>query len=242
MALSTPVKISIILPCYNEEQNVLRIESELLPVLRSFNVGYEVICIDDGSKDNTYNELEKLSSSVKQIRIIKHELNKGLGAAVRAGIESATGELTITLDADFTFHPRQIPNLLQRFKQEDVDFVIGSPYLAGYEKDIPFYRKFLSWMVNLLYTIVLLRKITAVSPIFRLYKTQDLKEIISSIKTTGFDINAEILFRLLQNKKRFAEIPASLTTRIYGESKLNNFKEIKNHLKLLFKIMFWRLA
>jgi len=239
------IDLSVILPCYNEEENIKRIPEELITELDELGLTYEIIAVNDGSSDRTLEELEKLKTKYQQIKIINHETNKGLANAVKTGIKNTTAKLTVTLDADFTFHPRQIKNLLERFKKGDADIVIGSPTLGkGYSKDIPRYRIWLSQGGGILYKIALGKDITAVTPIFRLYKTEQLKEIQLNPRPTpkgGFDINAEILAKMLIKKRKVVEIPAELTIRQYGESKINNSKEIVRNLMLVIKILWWRM-
>ena len=237
--------LSVIYPAFNEEENVKLMPRELLPALAQLEHSrlfahrgsYEVIIVDDGSIDGTARYAQKLAAADPHIRLISHRRNRGLGAAIRTGIKHAHGELLVTIDGDYTFHPRQIKNLLARFSIGDVDCVIGSPTLRGYGKNVPRYRIFLSKGVNALYRILLRKKITAVSPIFRLYKTDQLKKL--HLSSNRFEINAEILFKLLQDRRRVVEIPALLTTRKQGVSKLNNAREIKNHLLLLAKMAAW---
>ena len=233
------MKLSVVLPCFNEEKNAERIEMELLPGLDRLGPDYEVIAVDDGSTDGTADVLSALSRKNPKVRVTRHETNQGLGQAVRTGISQSMGEAVLTLDADFTFHPNQIPELWKRYQSGDADCVIGSPYLGRLE-NVPLNRKVLSWGGNLVYKILLGQKITAVSPIFRIYKAEKLKKL--ELSSTDFDINAEILFKLLQNGTRIVEIPAVLTTRIYGYSKLKKFRAISRHLGLLFKILLWRIA
>lgn len=238
--------LSVILPCFNEEDNVVRIPEELIKELDKLKLDYEIIAVNDGSSDNTLHELKKLQKKYQIIKIVNHETNKGLANAIKSGIDNATGKLTVTLDADFTFHPRQIKNLLNRFYKGDVDIVIGSPTLGnGYSQDIPRYRIWLSRVGGLLYKIALGTNITAVTPIFRLYKTEHLKEIELNPQPTpkgGFDINAEILAKLLIKKRKAIDIPAELTTRQYGESKISNSKEIVRNLLLVLRITWWRIT
>ena len=240
------IELSVILPCYNEEENIIRIPNELISELDKLKLSYEIIAINDGSTDNTLEELKKLQKIYPQIKIINHETNKGLANGVKSGIDNAAGKLTVTLDADFTFHPRQIKNLLDRFNKGDIDIVIGSPSLGkGYSEDIPKYRVWLSKGGGLLYKIAIGKDITAVTPIFRLYKTEQLKEIELNPRPTpkgGFDINAEILAKMLIKKRKVVEIPAELTIRQYGESKINNSKEIVRNLLLVLRITWWRIT
>ncbi len=232
--------LSIIIPCYNEEENLKIYGKELFPHLDKLNTKYEVILVNDGSKDSTLKEMKKLKKKNKNVKVISYSPNGGLGYAVKQGIKAVIGDLTVTLDSDLTFHPKLISKLLERYKKGDVDCVIGSPSLEGYDKSVPFYRIFLSKGANTLYWIILSKKITAVSPIFRLYKTKKIKNL--KLESNKFEINSEILFKLLKNKCKVAEVPAALTTRKYGVSKLNNRKEIINHLKLMAKMIYWKFT
>ena len=172
--------------------------------------------------------------------MVQHDGNRGLGAAIRTGIKEARGDLVVTMDADLTFSPALVPSLLGRFRRGDVDVVSGSPKLAGYGKDIPSYRVLVGLVSTLVYSILLGRKITAVSPIFRLYRRSDLVDL--PLQATGFDINAEILFHLIQRGKRVAEVPAMLTQRVHGESKLDYPKEMRRHLRLVWRMVKMRLG
>ncbi|MFH1420620.1 MAG: glycosyltransferase [Candidatus Aenigmatarchaeota archaeon] len=239
--------ISVIIPAYNEEKNIERIEDELVPVLEKiqhYTNGYEMIVVDDGSTDKTADVAEKLSWKNKNIRLVMHEVNNGVGCAIRTGIENVTngvGNLTVMIDADLTFHPSQIPLLLDAFKNNNVDFVIGSHLGAGGKMvGVPLRRRVMSKAVMILYSIVLGKRVHSVSGIFRLYKTEQLKEL--DLESRGFTICAEILYKLLKNKRTFMEVPVVLTTRAYGTSKLNTKKEIKNNLKFISKIIWWKIC
>lgn len=231
------MKLTVVLPCYNEEENIARIPEILLPELSALSCDYEILLIDDGSTDRSV-EVAR-SFAIPQLKIIQHERNKGIGAAVKTAILAASGDLLVTLDTDFTFHPRYIKDLLERYNAGDVDFVIGSPRLASFGKNIQKYRVFISIAANMVYSALLGKKVTAVSPIFRLYKTSQLKEL--QIETDGFDISVEILFRLILTGCKFAEMPTPLGLRQFGVSKLDYKKEIIRHLFLIRRIIVWRI-
>ncbi len=231
------MKLSIIIPAYNEEQNIPRLDSELIPFLKG---DYEILIVDDGSNDNTAEQVLKLKKKHKHIKLIKHPKNLGLGYAIRTGIKNAKGDIIITLDADFTFHPSQIPLLLEAYKQTKADCIIGSPLLKSGYANVVKSRLFLSKAVNMLYQLLLGKRIKAVSTIFRLYRSSALKRLKLSSK--GFTINAEILFKFIQEKKKILEIPAVLTKRKFGKSKIKTLTEIKNHLILLGRIFYWKLT
>jgi len=229
--------LSVVIPAWNEAENLRRYPSELFPVLAGLDMAVEVLIVDDGSRDDTAAVARSLGPPA---RLVAHEANKGLAEALRTGFAEARGELLVTLDADLTFAPALIPALLARYRAGDADVVSGSPKLAGYGADIPEYRIVISRLATLIYSTVLGAHITAVSPIFRLYRTEDLRGL--QLTSKGFDINAEILFGLIRKGKRVAEIPAPLTQRIHGQSSLNYRREMIRHLRLATKMALWRVG
>jgi dolichol-phosphate mannosyltransferase len=228
--------ISFIFPAYNEAENLKRFPTEVIPVFDALGQPYEIVVVDDGSFDATAEVARTLGPKV---RLVQHEKNKGLGAAVRTGIASAQGDLLITMDTDLTFAPSDVSKLLERFAKGDVDVVSGSPKTAGYGKDIPSYRVFIGKLSTLIYSLIFGSKITAVTPIFRLYRRADVIDL--PLTATGFDINAEILFFLVRRGKRVGEVPTMLTQRIHGESKLDYRKEMKRHLRLVWRMIKMRM-
>lgn len=229
--------ISFVFPAYNEAENLKRFPAEVLPVFDALHEPYEIVVIDDGSTDAT---AEVAASLGGPVRLVKHDVNRGLGAAVKTGIREARGDLVITMDTDLTFAPTLVPRLLERFRKGDVDVVSGSPKLAGYDEKIPFYRKAVSYAASLVYAVVIGAWVRDVSPIFRLYKREQLLEL--PLETDRFEINAEILFHLVRRHRRIAEVPTPLTVRIHGESKLDYSKEIRRHLKLVWRMLRLRVG
>ncbi len=228
-------KMSVVVPAYNEAQNIRRIPGELIPVMKKLGIKYEIIIIDDGSRDGTLAEARKIAARYKTVRVVKHPRNLGLAEGLRTGIKHMRGNVAVFLDSDFTFHPREIPKLYRKYRETKCDCVIGSHFRGS--TDVAFHRLFLSRGVNKLYSLLLRKNISTVSSMFRLYRTEELKKL--KLTSTGFSISAEILVKMLQNKCRIEEVPVKLTTRIYGVSKINNRKEFVNHVKMLSKIARW---
>jgi len=237
-AFNNTMGLSVVLPCYNEEENVHRISSELVPELNKLGISYEILLIDDGSTDNTAAFAERLS--LPQLRIISHGKNKGLGEAIKTGFKNVKYDLTITLDADFSFRPELIDVLLKRYSLGDVDLVIGSPKLARHHEELTFVRLFISKSALYIYRVLFGKPVTSVNQILRLYKTRDVRNL--EIDAKGFDVFAEVLFKLLVlEEKRYAEVPAAMIVRMYGQSKINYYTEMVRHFKLILKIFKWHL-
>jgi dolichol-phosphate mannosyltransferase len=139
------------------------------------------------------------------------------------------------MDADLTFRPVDIEKLVMKFRETNADCISGSPYLEkGLLEEVTPFRLLMSRTVNGMYRLLLGGGITCVSPIFRLYKRSVLMEM--DITSKNFEINAEIISKLLITGKPVVEVPVPLLKRKYGESKINVRKEVKNYLLLLWRI------
>jgi dolichol-phosphate mannosyltransferase len=228
----TPV-LSVIVPCYNEEGNIPRLRNELFPVLERLQIPFEVVLVDDGSRDGTAGLLEALSKERPETRVLRHGSNRGLGAAIRTGISAARGEWTVTLDADLTFPPDEIGRLIEAQSRSGADCVAGSPFLGRFET-VPWRRRLPSLVINGLYRIFFDPHLTAYTPIFRLYRTETVKKL--PFQSQGFEISAEILALLALNRKKIDEIPVTLKSRTWGSSKLRPLRELFNHLRLIYRL------
>src|SRR5574342_243674 len=99
------MKLSIIIPAFNEESSI----EEVIDRVKAVKLNKEIIVVDDGSTDSTYNLLKKIAD----IKLLKHSVNKGKGAAIRTALDHATGDFIIIQDADLEYHPKEYPKLLE---------------------------------------------------------------------------------------------------------------------------------
>lgn len=231
--------ISILFPLYNERDNVLHYNTDLFPIIddiaQKTGERFEFFFIDDGSQDDTVEKIREIARSRSDVKVLIHQKNSGMGTAIKTGIGSSQGDIIITMDADLTFRPIDVLKLIEKYRETDADCVSGSPYLEkGLMEEVTPFRLLMSKTVNFLYRTLLRSKITCVSPIFRLYKRSALTGM--TISSRNFEINAEIISKLLIYGKTVVEVPVPLLKRKYGESKINVKKEIKNYILLLYKI------
>jgi len=191
--------------------------------------------VDDGSRDDTVEQVRALARSRSDIKILVHQKNSGMGTAIKTGLASSICELIITMDADLTFRPVDVLKLIEKYRETNADCISGSPYLEkGLMEEVTPFRLLMSRSVNFLYRELLRSRITCVSPIFRLYRRSVLMEM--TISSRNFEINAEIISKLLIRGKTVVEVPVPLLKRKYGTSNINFKKEIKNYLLLLYRI------
>lgn len=231
--------ISIIIPIYNEQEMLKQYETDFFPVVEALSKkGYgdfEVVLVDDCSSDASWHSINEIINTRKDCSAIRHERNRGMGGALKTGILSSHGEMLVFLDADLTFRPEDISVLLDEYERSPVDCVSGSPYLRpDLMEDVQKSRMILSKCVNILYRVLLGRQVTSISPIFRLYRKSVFDQI--SLSSENFEINAEILSKMIFKGMSISEVPVALHERRFGKSKARLAKSIQNHVTILDKI------
>ncbi len=247
------MKLSVIVPCYNEEDNIQKIQTEFFPVLENM-VGsrlpdgqqitaIEVVFVDDGSRDNTLDALKTAfgAPSNKAISVLfeKHDVNRGLGAALRTGFGVATGEIILTTDSDGTYQFSTIPALLG-YLDKDVDIVTASPYHPkGEIVGVPGYRIFLSQGASLLYRLLLNWKIHTYTALFRAYRRDVVQKI--TFRADDYLGGTELMVKAMLKGYRVSEFPAALHRRMFGVSKAKLIRTILSHLIFQWYLLLHRL-
>ncbi len=197
---------------------------------------WEVVVVDDGSTDGTARAVDALAAARRDVRVARLAPNRGLGAALRAGFAAARGEWIAALDADLTFRPETLKEMLAAGRAADAGMVCGSPFLRPGDMDsIPWARRLPSLMMNALYRGLFGMAITSYTPMFRLYRAARLREL--PLESDGFEISAEIAALARREKWRIVEVPAALVTRTAGVSKLRRWRELSRHLKLIARLL-----
>ena len=227
--------ISVVIPCFNEKENIERFPQTLFPALRELKEDLEIIAVDDGSSDGSGDVLKKFED-LKELKLLSHHQNRGMGAALKSGFSEAAGDWILVLDADLTFSPKDVRLLIENQRQNSSDLVSGAPRLIldGLSQ-VPFLRRFLSRSANFLYQLALGIPFSSFTSIFRLYRSSLLKRL--EIQSDGFEINAEILAFFWAQGFKVSEAPVSLSGRESGRSKLNLWREAVAHLRLIFRLM-----
>lgn len=248
------MKLSIIVPCYNESDNITKLHDELLPVIRSLitttstseTEGFssaEIIFVDDGSRDGTFKKLKEYfdseSDSHLDCKFLKHDVNRGLGAAIRTGFSSAVGDIIVTVDSDGTYKFSEIPSIISYLKP-GVDLVTASPYHPqGDVLGVPADRLFLSKGSSFLYRCLVDWNIYTYTALFRAYRSDVIKNI--DFKSDGFLAGTEILVNAVLRGYHALDFPAVLSKRMFGVSKAKIAQTIFAHLNFQFHLLLFRL-
>lgn len=231
------IDLSIVIPCYNEEESLPHLLNLLNDFKSKATFSFELVFVDDGSKDKTNELLRSLFKDFSNVQIVKNEKNLNLGGAVRRGIHLCNGKFTAVIDADGSYDPLKLIDMLELAKSEGFDVVSASAHhpQAGFAESTPWWRVFLSQSVQTLYNIVLGTNYCSYTSIFRVYKTSMLKNI--EIHSNTFMAMAEILSKLVLKGAKVVDFPAKSNYRIHGVSKARIFQTIWAHLKYLFYLI-----
>ncbi|XP_033626354.1 dolichol-phosphate mannosyltransferase subunit 1 isoform X1 [Asterias rubens] len=216
-------KYSILLPTYNERENLPLIVWLIVKSFAESGFNYEIIVIDDGSPDGTLEvgkQLEKLYGKDK-IVLRPREKKLGLGTAYIHGIKHATGNFIIIMDADLSHHPKFIPEFIKKQQDGDLDIVSGTRYAGtGGVYGWDFKRKLISRGANFLTQILLRPGASDLTGSFRLYKKDVLQNLIEACVSKGYVFQMEMIVRARQFNYTIGEVPITFVDRVYGESKL----------------------
>jgi len=214
--------ISVVIPAYNEEEAIGAALDELIEVLEGQI--YEIIVVDDGSTDNTAKTVQE-----KNVKLIQHPCNKGYGAALKTGIDHASGERILITDADGTYPNKEIPRLLEHVDQYDM--VVGSR--TGKDVNIQLYRRPAKWFLSRLANYLSGTKIPDLNSGMRIFRKEDAKKFFN-ILPSGFSFTTTITLAYLSNDMLIKYIPIDYYER-QGRSKINPFKDGFNFILLIVR-------
>jgi glycosyltransferase involved in cell wall biosynthesis len=224
------MRLSVVMPVYNERATVREVIGRVLAV----PIDIELLCIDDGSSDGSREILAELQQKHSQIRALLQPRNMGKGAALRRGIQEATGDFVIIQDADLEYDPSEYPQLLEPLIQGRADVVFGSRFLGGGpHRVLYFWHSVGNWILTLLsncFTNINLSDMETCYKVFR-------REVIQSIplEEDRFGFEPEITVKVARRKLRIYEVGISYSGRTYEEGKKIGWKDGVRALYCLVK-------
>lgn len=228
--------VSIVVPCWNEAESLPPL-FERLGRLIAQNPGWEVLFVNDGSRDDTARLLDQAGARFAWARVAHHPQNQGLGAGVRTGFQRTQAPVVCTIDSDGTYPPECLPEFVRRIRQ-GADIVTASPWHPdNKDADGAWHRVLMSRTVSLGYRLTTRSSLYTYTALFRAYR----REVIDSVpfESDGFPAVTEILVKAIGKGFKVDEVAMPLKPREHGESKMTVTKAIRGHLRMLALSARW---
>ena len=230
------MKLSILMPVYNERTVVERCISIVLTAPLPENMERELIIVDDCCTDGTSDILRRLADGFPQIRLFLHARNSGKGAAIRTAISKATGDFSLIQDADLEYDPAEYPRLLRPLLDGHADAVFGSRYMAGEQSRVlPFWHSMINKGLTLVSNMFCNLNLTDMETCYKVFRTDLLKSI--PIRSDRFGFEPEIVMKSAKRKFRIYEVPISYHGRTYEEGKKIGWRDGLKAMAVILR--FW---
>lgn len=236
------MKLSIIIPVYNEEKTISQILNIVKKLQLPGNLEKEIIVVDDGSTDNTEKVLSEFKMENLKCKILRHEKNKGKGAAVRTGLQEANGQIFLIQDADLEYNPQDYQKLLTPILEKRTQVVYGTrlknyplKFWGKNKTVLPTHliaNKFLTALTNILY----FSNLTDMETCYKIFTKEVIKDI--TIKANRFDFEPELTAKILKKRIKIVEIPIISHPRTYSEGKKIGVTDFFIAIWTLFKYRF----
>ncbi len=230
----SPYSLSVIMPAYNEEKTILAVLGSLLKQIPEV---YEIIVIDDGSKDETVRLVEEFITTQPRVRLICHPANRGKTEALKTGFAASTGDIVIVQDADLEYDPADIPNVIQPILAGKADVVYGSRFLVRRATRILYFRhylanRFLTFLSNLFTD----HNFSDIETCYKAFRGEIIRNMV--VTSSGFGFEVEVTAKITKLKCRVYEVPISYYGRTYQEGKKIGVKDGLLALYYIFKYNF----
>lgn len=227
--------LTVIIPCYNESRTI----RDILKLVREVDLDKEIVVVDDHSSDNSYLILQTEAETDERLRVIRQPRNMGKGAAVRAGLHAARGEIVIIQDADLEYDPQDYYELVRPIVAGRVNVVFGSRF-AGSHTGMYFWNaignKSLTFITNLFYNAW----ISDMETCYKVMRTDIMRSL--DLRSRDFRIEPELAAKVLRQGHRIYEVPISYIGRTYEEGKKIRKTDGFKALWTLLRFRFWRGA
>jgi glycosyltransferase involved in cell wall biosynthesis len=224
------MKLSVVMPVYNERATLNKVVEKVLAV----PLEIELICVDDGSQDGSVEILKELQRHHPQIKIVLQPKNMGKGAALRRGIQEATGLYVVIQDADLEYDPSEYPILLDPLIQGKADVVYGSRFLGGHaHRVLYFWHSVGNWLLTLFSNVLTNVNLTDMETCYKMFRREVIQSI--PIEENRFGFEPEITVKIAKRRLRIYEVGISYWGRTYEEGKKIGWKDGMRALWCLLK-------
>ena len=224
--LDQNMRLSVIVPAYNEGNWILNNLQEISRTIESFAPNYEIIAVNDGSVDNTWEQMQLAAIEDEHIRVNNLHSNAGKGRALCMGTAMATGHLIAFCDADLDLHPRQLERFMKTMDTEQCDAVIGSKMHPDSCVEYPWYRYIVSWGYYWLLMILFRLNVKDTQTGLKLFRADVIKPVMEQILVKRFAFDIEVLAILNSRRYRIISVPITIVFQRKGMNSRIKFTDI----------------
>ena len=237
MTQDTPLTLSVVIPAYNEQDNIAASLTPLCARLESEGLDYEIVVVNDNSVDRTHQVVADLSVANPRIRLVDRTPPRGFGRAVRAGIEAAVGDVVVIYMADASDDPADVV-MYYREISNGYDCVFGSRFIKGSKtSNYPKFKLFVNRLVNKGLQLLFWTRFNDLTNSFKAYRSYVLREC-GPFRASHFNITIELSLSALIRNYNIALVPISWQGRTWGSSNLHLTEMGRRYLSTLIKIYF----
>lgn len=231
------MKISFVIPTYNEHGNIDRLIKKINSITKEHNLTNEIIIVDDNSTDGTIDDVRNLQKTQDNIKLIVRDKLLGIGTAHIDGYNQATGDLIISMDADLQHPPEKIPEFIAKIKI-GYDVVVSSRYMKGGSTETSFHNRIISKLGGIYLSLMFGIKIKDFSTGYRAIKMEVWQKIRNYRYSSKNVFLIESVYYAHKNGAKITDIPILFKKRDMGESKTPFIRESIKSLMLPFKVIF----
>jgi glycosyltransferase involved in cell wall biosynthesis len=231
------MKISIIIPVFNEEFTILKVLKKIKEVQKNISQDFEIIVINDGSTDNTIKILKE--NEIFYDKLIDVSINRGKGNAINEGFKNSSGDIILIQDADLEYNPEEYQKLLMPFQKFNADVVFGSRFKSSeINRVLFFWHSLANKMITLVSNVFSDLNLTDVETGYKVFKKDIIKEINIEEKRFGFEIEITHKIANLKPKPKIFEVGISYNGRTYAEGKKIGIKDAVRAMYCIIKFGF----
>jgi len=225
------MKISVVIPTYNEVDTI----REIISRVQAVDMDKEIIIVDDGSTDGTKEALEALEST-QNLSVLYHKQNRGKGAALQTGFEAVSGDIIVIQDADLEYDPREYQRLLEPILDGRADVVYGSRFLGGPHRVLFFWHYVGNKLITLLSNALTNLNLTDMETCYKVFRSRILQDFV--LKSNRFGFEPEFTVKIAKKGFRIYEVPIGYSGRDYSEGKKITWRD---GIAAVFLILWYKL-
>jgi len=231
------MRLSVLVPLYNEEEFIAPLLERVLAAPLPDGMEREIIVADDGSTDGSAEVVAEMAKRHPQIRLVRHQRNRGKGAAIRTAIDQAQSDFSVIQDADLEYDPRDYRTLLQPLLEGEADVVYGSRFMiVGARRVLYFWHSVANRLLTQLCNVVADLNLTDMETCYKIFRTSLLKSI--PLGSERFGIEPELTIKVAKRQVRIYETPISYHGRTYEEGKKIGFKDALEAVLVILRYAF----